>query len=140
MLGGSPLGAFPLGGFPVVVHRVGWLPRYDPEYLEQRLKEQRGFGRKWFEEFVETTQAALAKAEQAKSPKQKAIIREAVEEVEEAASSGADIEGAMAALRAAINASRVSASIKHAELAIRFAKYPEWDDEEEEIEMLLLNG
>ncbi len=130
---------------PAVV--VGWIGklRHGRKDLEERLDRQRAntFSRRWFREYLEAEAAALERAKEAKSAKQREALEEAVEAaneaVVEALDDGRSLEELTRSLNAAANATRVTASIRHAEEVKRLAAIAEWDDEEEAIELLLLH-
>ncbi len=125
---------------------VGWIGklRHTRKDLEERLAKQRAntFSRRWFNEYLEAEAAALERAKEAKG-KQRAALEEAVEAaneaVVEALDDGRSLEELTRSLNAAANATRVTASIRHAEEVIRLAALAEYDDDEETIELLLLH-
>lgn len=124
---------------------VGWFDewdvgrrfRHDPEELERRLKEQRGFA---FKDFQEAQEAVLARAKTAKTQKHRTALVEAVAETMtfRPFERAPELDHIITALHAAANASRATASIKHAALIQLFARQIlNYDEEEDEIALLL---
>jgi predicted DNA-binding WGR domain protein len=120
---------------------VGWPGRlrHTRKELENRIKAQRAntFGRKWFEEFLDAQEAALAKAGKAKSEKQREALVEAVAATQQV-DTEAEATALSALLAAAVNASRVTASIKRADEVVRLAARRELDDEDDDEEAMML--
>lgn len=146
MLGIAALGQLPQGGFPFKRPAVGPVVferlYHTAEDLERRLEEQRGntFGVKWYESFIEATEAAAAKAEEAKSAAQRIALEKAVEAAEEIVTERPQFaEEALFALQAAVNATRATAIIKHANRVAELARMYAYYQDEEDIEMLLLH-
>lgn len=128
---------------PAAKH-VGWIGkrRHDPKELERRLKAQQGnvFGRKWFDEFLAATEAAIERAERTRSERHKQALYDAVNAASDAAANAIDGEfeppsAVMLALNAAACASRVTASIRHAQAVAMLAM--EENDDEEALMLLL---
>jgi hypothetical protein len=134
---------FQNNAFEISANVVGWMPRWhDPEELEERIKRRRAntFGPKWFDEFLKET---LAKAAEVKSEPQREALVKAARAVAEAAQTiePERLSDAVAALQRSLGASRVTASIKNAEIAVVLAKQSAEDDDDDDIAvMLLLNG
>lgn len=145
-----PYGAFAGKSAGAVAQKVGWFIewnqrlRHDPEELERRLQAQRGFGLRKYEEMIAAHSAAVEAAQVSKSEKRAAALTQAAEAAEELLENALgeaefvpDFDRVIAELNAAVSATRATAAIKHAELAIRLAR--EWDEDEEEAIMLLLH-
>ena len=149
MLGFAALAEVALAEIPpqitvtTTTKKVGWMPQWhDPEELEERIKRQKAntFGPKWFDEFLKET---LAKAAEVKSEPQKKALVKAAKAVAEAAETVEPslLSDAITALQRSISASRVTASIKNAEIAVALIKRAAEDDDDDDIAvMLLLNG
>ncbi len=144
--------AFQFSGFQLcTTTAVGWPGRpgrfrHTRKQLEDKLRRQQAdtFGRRWFEEYLAAERVALARADKAKSAKQREALEAAVEAadaaLEEVIEDGR-IEELARILNAAASATRVTASIKLAravvELSSRAAQ--EASDDDDEAIMLLLH-
>lgn len=122
---------------------VGWMPewgfRHDPAELERRLAAQKS-ERRWYDDFLAAAKAVRVRANTTKSEKQRRALIYAAELAADAVAEAIAEEreappALIAELAAAAGASRVTASIRHAETVI--AMVAEWEDEDEI--MLLLS-
>lgn len=121
---------------------IGWHPswgfRHSPEELERRLAQQRGVSSAWFDDFIEAQRAAAVRVATSKSIKHRAVLDEAAAIVYAAVEEAITAENEppmhlIAELASAAGASRVTASIRYAEMIKRCVE----DDDEEEILLLM---
>lgn len=107
----------------------GWAGRRIPiERLREILKEQ---GNPWADELADVVEQAPAKRQE--------IIEPVVEKIVERAAAPADWSGVAVSLRAAVRATRTTAALRHAEIALS-ALRAEWEYDDEDAIALLVYG
>jgi len=127
--------------------RVGWMPewgtgfRHDPEELERRLARQRGLSR---EQYAQLLEDIAAKAKEAKNKAQRKALKAALESAELVDIESPTIDPAplLLALEEAARAKRIkegTEAARHAEAIARAYYEYEFEQDEEEALVLLLN-
>jgi hypothetical protein len=129
-------------------HRLGWMPewgtgrfRHDPEELERRLARQRGLSR---EQYAQLLEDITTKAKEAKNKAQRKALKAALESAKlvEIESPAIDPAPLLLALEEVATAKRIKESTeaaRHAEAIARAYYEYEFEQDEEEALVLLLN-